>query len=55
MDDAASRNISARTANSPSSGVEHEGRGVWVLTAYAISGLALLGILVYYFSIYITQ
>lgn len=33
----------------------HEGRGVWVLTAYGISGLALFGILIYYFSIYVTR
>lgn len=32
-----------------------EDRNVWVLTAYAISGLALFGILIYYFSSYITQ
>jgi hypothetical protein len=33
----------------------HEGRSVWVLTAYGISGLALLGVLAYYFSSYITR
>ena len=33
----------------------HEGRNVWVLTAYAISGLALFGILIYYVSSYVTQ
>jgi hypothetical protein len=33
----------------------HEGRGVWVLTAYGISGLALFGILLYYFSVYVTH
>jgi len=32
-----------------------EGRGVWVLTAYGISGLALFGILLYYFSTYVTH
>jgi hypothetical protein len=31
------------------------GRGAWVLTAYAVSGLALLGVLAYYFSAYITR
>jgi hypothetical protein len=33
----------------------HEGRNVWVLTAYAISGLALFGVLIYYVSSYVTQ
>ncbi|MGO9649301.1 MAG: hypothetical protein ACLPOO_14745 [Terriglobales bacterium] len=33
----------------------HEGRGVWVLTAYGISGLALFGVLIYYFSVYVTR
>jgi len=32
-----------------------EGRGAWVLTIYGISGLALLGVLAYYFSAYITH
>jgi len=34
---------------------QHEGRNVWVLTAYGISGLALFGVLAYYFSAYITR
>lgn len=54
MDDGAT-NTSAGAADSSSSRVQHEDRGVWVLTAYAISGLALLGVLIYYFSTYITQ
>ena len=33
----------------------HEGRNVWVLTAYAVSGLALFGVLIYYVSAYIAQ
>ena len=33
----------------------HEGRGAWVLTAYGISGLALFGVLIYYFSVYVTR
>ena len=33
----------------------HAGRGVWVLTAYGVSGLALLGVLAYYFSDFITH
>jgi hypothetical protein len=33
----------------------HEGRGAWVLTAYGICGLALFGVLIYYFSVYVTH
>ena len=43
------------TASSPSVTRPHEGRNVWVLTAYAVSGLALFGVLIYYVSAYITQ
>ena len=34
---------------------KHEGRGAWVLTAYGISGLALFGVLAYFFSNYIVR
>ena len=47
--------ISATTDDSKRSTTKKEDRNVWVLTAYAISGLALFGILIYYFSSYITQ
>ena len=30
-------------------------RNIWVLTAYGVSGLALFGVLMYYFSSYVTQ
>jgi hypothetical protein len=43
------------SASSQSSGRHREGRGAWVLTAYGVSGLALFGILFYYFSTYITH
>ena len=43
------------TASSQSAARPHEGRNVWVLTAYAVSGLALFGVLIYYVSAYITQ
>ncbi|MGA8430088.1 MAG: hypothetical protein WB729_09725 [Candidatus Sulfotelmatobacter sp.] len=33
----------------------HEGRGAWVLTAYGVSGLALFGILAYFFSDFISH
>ena len=32
-----------------------EGRGTWVLTLYGISGLALFGVLLYFFSTYVTN
>jgi len=32
-----------------------EGRGAWVLTAYGICGLALFGVLAYYFSDFIAH
>ena len=47
--------VEQRTAGSQSSRTPREGRGVWVLTAYGISGLALFGILVYYVSTYVTN
>ena len=34
---------------------KHEDRSVWVLTAYGISGLALFGVLAYYFSDFIAR
>ena len=33
----------------------HESRNFWVLTAYGISGLALFGILAYYFSDFVSH
>ena len=36
-------------------GRHHEGRGAWVLTAYGISGLALFGVLAYFFSDFIAH
>jgi hypothetical protein len=46
---------SAMVEDSKASATKKEDRNVWVLTAYAISGLALFGILMYYFSSYLTQ
>jgi hypothetical protein len=34
---------------------QREGRGAWVMTAYCISGLALFGLLAYFFSEYIAH
>jgi len=33
----------------------HEGRNFWVLTAYGITGLALFGVLAYYFSDFVAH
>jgi hypothetical protein len=33
----------------------YEGRNFWVLTAYGISGLALFGVLAYYFSDFVSH
>ena len=41
--------------SSPQQSAHHEGRGSWVLTAYGISGLALFGVLAYFFSDFIAR
>jgi hypothetical protein len=39
-----------------SSAMKHyEGRGAWVLTCYGICGLALFGVLAYFFSEFISH
>jgi hypothetical protein len=44
------------SASLSSSGMRrHEGRGAWVLTAYGICGLALFGVLAYFFSDFIAH
>jgi hypothetical protein len=43
------------TTSSQTTATHHEGRNMWVLTAYAVTGLALFGVLIYYVSAYITQ
>ncbi len=40
---------------SHSSSKRFAGRGAWVLTAYGISGLALFGVLAYFFSDFIAH
>jgi len=57
MEDRPLGNSSATSVSSPSSTStpRHEGRNVWVLTAYGISGLTLFGVLAYYFVQYITH
>jgi len=48
--------VIASTEQSSSSATRHyEGRGAWVLTAYGISGLALFGVLAYFFSDFISH
>jgi hypothetical protein len=42
-------------SSSSTSVKHHEGRGAWVLTAYGIVGLALFGVLAYFFSDYISH
>ena len=44
-----------QSSTSTSTTRHHEGRGAWVLTAYGISGLALFGILAYFFSDFISH
>lgn len=42
--------------SSSSTSIRHkEGRGAWVLTAYGICGLALFGVLAYFFSDFIAH
>jgi hypothetical protein len=45
------------TSSSPSAIVSHEKtpRSVWILTAYGVSGLALFGVLAYYFASYVAR
>lgn len=46
---------SSTTTASSQTATHHAGRNMWVLTAYAVSGLALFGVLIYYVSSYIAQ
>jgi hypothetical protein len=56
MEDRAS-DVSSSTTQSLSqpAGRRFAGRGAWVLTAYGISGLALFGLLAYFFSDFIAH
>jgi hypothetical protein len=49
------QNVKSSTTNSQGSAGQHAHRNVWVLTAYGASGLLLFGVLLYYFSSYVTQ
>ena len=55
MEQSASTESVVSPSQSQSRPAHHEGRGTWVLTAYGISGLALFGVLLYFFSTYITH
>jgi len=55
VEDQAMGNSSTVASSSASSAARHESRGVWILTAYGIAGLGLLGVLVYYFSTFVTH
>jgi hypothetical protein len=59
MEDRASNISSSGSQQSVSQaargGKHFEGRGAWVLTAYGISGLALFGLLAYFFSDFIAH
>ena len=46
---------SEQSSTTTSARRQHEGRGAWVLTAYGISGLALFGVLAYFFSDFISH
>jgi hypothetical protein len=47
--------LSQQSAPQPTAKHHHEGRGAWVLTAYGISGLALFGVLAYFFSTFVVH
>jgi hypothetical protein len=46
---------SVSSVESKSRSTPHEGRNVWILTGYGISGLALFMVLAYYLSGYLTR
>ena len=47
--------VSSSGEQSSATTKHHEGRGAWVLTAYGICGLALFGVLAYFFSEFISH
>jgi hypothetical protein len=50
-----SSNEQSSASNTSTSARHFEGRGAWVLTAYGVSGLALFGVLAYFFSDFISH
>jgi hypothetical protein len=56
MEDRAPVVSSSSLSQASSTSVKHhEGRGAWVLTAYGVVGLALFGVLAYFFSDFISH
>lgn len=55
MEHRATSGSAVSPTQTPTHETHHEGRGTWVLTAYGISGLALFGVLLYFFSTYVTR
>jgi hypothetical protein len=47
--------ITPSVTDSQVSAARRDNRNLWVLTAYGVSGLALFGVLLYFFSSYVTQ
>jgi len=47
--------VSQQSKSRSSANKHFAGRGAWVLTAYGISGLALFGLLAYFFSDFIAR
>jgi hypothetical protein len=47
--------VVSSTEQSSATTKHHEGRGAWVLTCYGICGLALFGVLAYFFSDFISH
>jgi len=50
-----SSSVPQQSGSQPSAKKRFAGRGAWVLTAYGISGLALFGLLAYFFSDFIAH
>ncbi len=46
---------SVAPASQASTAKRHSERTVWIITGYLASGLALLGVMAYYFSTYIVK
>jgi hypothetical protein len=55
MEDRAPVVSSTSVSQSKPTTAHHEGRGAWVLTAYGISGLAIFGLIAYFFSDFISR
>jgi hypothetical protein len=55
MEDRAPVVSTDQSSTSTTSIRKHEGRGAWVLTAYGISGLAIFGLIAYFFSDFIAR